>query len=327
MTHYDVFNGDADGLCALQQLRLQQPINNTVLVTGVKRDISLLQQVSAGSGDSVTVLDISLDKNREALLELLGKGATVEYFDHHYAGEIPSHANLTTHIDTSPETCTSLLVNAHLQGAHLAWAVAGAFGDNFHEAARRAAEPLGLDDAKLDELCQLGTCLNYNGYGTDIADLFFHPQQLAELMRPYADPFDFLANEPAYHTLNEGYASDMASAEALEAELVKEKAALYIMPDAPWSRRVSGVYGNLLARNHPERAHAILTRLEDGAFRVSIRAPLSTKMGADELCRQFPSGGGRAAAAGINRLEAIDYDRFIEQFLRQFSGDERRPQA
>jgi hypothetical protein len=196
--------------------------------------------------------------------------------------------------------------------------VAGAFGDNFHEAARRAAEPLGLDKARLDALCQLGTCLNYNGYGNDIADLFFHPRELAELLRPYADPFDFIANEPAYRTLSAGYADDMARAEALEAAFTQEKQALYIMPDAPWSRRVSGVYGNLLARNHPERAHAILTRLEDGAFRVSIRAPLSTKTGADVLCRLFPSGGGRAAAAGINRLEAADYDLFVERFLAQF---------
>jgi len=324
MSHYDVFNGDADGLCALQQLRLQHPIEGAQLVTGVKRDISLLARIDATLGDSVTVLDISLDKNREALQALLEKGVTVEYFDHHFAGEIPSHAHLTTHIDTSPETCTSLLVNDFLQGARRAWAVTGAFGDNFHEAARRAAEPLELEEAQLDALCQLGTCLNYNGYGTDIADLFFHPQALAELLRPYANPFDFIANEPAYRTLSEGYADDLAKAEALEPEFIRDRQALYVMPDAPWSRRVSGVYGNLLARNHPQRAHAILTRLDDGAFRVSIRAPLSTKTGADELCRQFPTGGGRAAAAGINRLEAAEYDHFVAQFLRQFDSPSPR---
>lgn len=318
MSHFDVFNGDADGLCALQQLRLHQPIEDAVLVTGVKRDISLLKRVDAQAGDSVTVLDISLDKNREALSQLLEKGVTVEYFDHHFAGEIPTHINLTAHIDTSPETCTSLLVNAHLKGAHCAWAIAGAFGDNFHDAARRTAEPLGLNAQQLETLCQLGTCLNYNGYGNDIDDLFFHPQTLAERMRCYADPFEFVANEEAYRTLSEGYADDMAKADALKAELVGEKQAIYIMPDAPWSRRVSGVFGNLLARNYPQRAHAILTRLDDGAYRVSIRAPLSTKTGADELCRQFPTGGGRAAAAGINRLEAMDFDLFVQRFKAQF---------
>ena len=63
MGYVDVFNGDADGICALQQLRLAEPIQS-VLVTGVKRDINLLQDVQAGKGDEVTVLDISLDKNR-----------------------------------------------------------------------------------------------------------------------------------------------------------------------------------------------------------------------------------------------------------------------
>jgi len=70
MTHYDVFNGDADGLCALQQLRLAEP-KESRLITGIKRDIKLLSRVDAADGDSVTVLDISLDKNREALQALL----------------------------------------------------------------------------------------------------------------------------------------------------------------------------------------------------------------------------------------------------------------
>jgi hypothetical protein len=319
MSHYDVFNGDADGLCALQQLRLENPIDEAQLITGVKRDIALLQQVEAQAGDSICVLDVSLDKNREALQQALDNGASIEYFDHHFAGEIPQHEKLTTHINTAADVCTSLLVSAHLKHRQLAWAVTGAYGDNLYDVARAAATPLQLDDKQLDTLCELGTCLNYNGYGNDIADLFFHPRELAMLMRPYADPFDFASNEVAYRTLRDGYNDDLAKAEGLQPEIAKEKQALYIMSDAPWSRRVSGVYGNLLARNHPQRAHAILTVLDDGAYRVSIRAPLNNKTGADELCREFPTGGGRAAAAGINRLEAADYDRFIERFLQRFA--------
>jgi hypothetical protein len=41
----DVFNGDADGICALVQLRLAQPVQSK-LVTGVKRDIQLLEGLS-----------------------------------------------------------------------------------------------------------------------------------------------------------------------------------------------------------------------------------------------------------------------------------------
>ena len=46
MTRYDVFNGDADGLCALHQLRLDRPIADVIRVTGVKRDIQLLERVT-----------------------------------------------------------------------------------------------------------------------------------------------------------------------------------------------------------------------------------------------------------------------------------------
>ena len=59
------FNGDADGLCALQQLRLARELSDDVrLTSGVKRDIGLLRWVSAGPGERVTVLDISHTQNR-----------------------------------------------------------------------------------------------------------------------------------------------------------------------------------------------------------------------------------------------------------------------
>lgn len=318
MSHYDVFNGDADGICSLQQLRLHNPIDDAILVTGVKRDISLLRRVEARRGDSITVLDVSLDKNRDDLLRLLDSGCTIDYFDHHFAGEIPSNPNLTTTIDTSPETCTSLLVNIALGGAHAAWAVAGAFGDNFHDAARQAAAPLGLSADQLILLSELGTCLNYNGYGIDIEDLFYHPEALAKAMRPYHDPFDFINSEGVYQTLHAGYHDDMGRAEALKAEEKGKSSAIFILPDEAWARRVSGVYGNLLARVYPERAHAILTRMENGSFRVSVRAPLSTRQGADVLCREFPNGGGRQAAAGINELAVADYSRFVARFQAIF---------
>src|SRR5512135_3375436 len=110
MRHFDVFNGDADGICALHQLRLAEPAESE-LVTGLKRDISLLERVTVSDGDAVTVLDLSLDKNRDALLHLLEAGAAVRYFDHHFPGDIPLHSRLETHIDTAADVCTSLLVD------------------------------------------------------------------------------------------------------------------------------------------------------------------------------------------------------------------------
>src|SRR6185312_14929592 len=80
MRSYDVFNGDADGICALHQLRLADPVDSE-LVTGLKRDIELLKAVPAERGDVVTVLDVSLDRNRAALAALLERGVRVRYFD------------------------------------------------------------------------------------------------------------------------------------------------------------------------------------------------------------------------------------------------------
>ncbi len=317
MACYDVFNGDADGLCALQQLRLADP-RDSVLVTGVKRDIALLDRVTAGEGDEVVALDISLDKNRDALLGLLERGARVRYFDHHYPGEIPEHPGLDSHIETLPDKGTSLLVDDYLGGRYRAWAVVGTFGDNFDAAARRAAESLGLDEAALAALRELGICLNYNGYGARVEDLHFAPDDLFRRLQPYEDPLDFIAGDETFVALREGFAGDMAKARAVAPALADERHAVYVLPADAWARRASGVFANELAQGAPQRAHALLTRLPAGGFVVSVRAPLATKEGADELCRQFPTGGGRKAAAGINDLPDASYDEFVKRFTAAF---------
>ena len=320
MAGFDVFNGDADGICALLQLRRQAPRHNR-LVTGVKRDIALLQRLvgEAGSGDQVTVLDISLDKNRQALEALLAQGVEVHYFDHHYAGEIPRHSCLQAHIDTRATVCTSLLVDQWLDGAQARWAVVGAFGDNLDEPARQRGQALGLTAEYLEQLRQLGQLLNYNGYGASLDDLHFPPAQLFQRLLPYADPLDFMHQDEAFAILRQGFASDTAQARQLRAQLEEPCCAVYILPDEPWARRVSGMLANELARKHPERAHALLTRRPGGSL-VSVRAPLARREGADELCRRFPGGGGRKAAAGINHLPEDAYDSFVTAFRQQFQG-------
>ncbi len=315
---YDVFNGDADGLCALHQLRLAVPVSSE-LVTGVKRDINLLKRVDAQAGDEIIVLDVSLDKNREGLLKALDAGAKVRYFDHHFAGDIPEHDHLEAHINTDANVCTSLLVNGYLKGAYLPWAVVAAFGDNLFDSARSAAAPLNLNEKQVSQLEHLGTLLNYNGYGVTLDDLYFDPKDLYQQMKPFENPFDFIAQSPAYQVLSQGYADDMAKAEVSEAVFLDDKVAAFMMPDEAWSRRVSGVYGNALARIYKDRAHALITRMDHGNYRVSVRAPLSNKTGADELCMSFPTGGGRKAAAGINDLPHDMLEDFIAAFKDTYS--------
>lgn len=90
------------------------------------------------------------------------------------------------------------------------------------------------------------------------------------------------------------------------------------LPDEAWARRVSGVFGNELANQYPDRAHAVITEKQTGDFLVSVRAPLSRKEGAGELVSQFLTGGGRKAAAVINNLPKELLKQFIETFDVQF---------
>ncbi len=317
MAIFDVFNGDADGICALHQLRLAEPAV-AELVTGVKRDIALLGRVQARPGDEVTVLDVSLARNRADLERLLAAGARVRYFDHHFAGEVPRHAGLRASIDPAPERSTSLLVDAHLGGRFRAWAVVGMFGDNLAAAACGAAATLGCSPAALARLRELGVCMNYNSYGATVADLHVAPDELYRRVQPYADPWEFAERDATFQELTAGYRDDMERAAGLRPELQTARHALYVLPAEAWARRVSGVWANALASAAPARAHALLTRLPGGGFVVSVRAPLQAATGADALCRAFATGGGRQAAAGIDRLPDDRYEAFVRAFARAF---------
>lgn len=315
---YDLFNGDADGICALLQLRLAEPREST-LVTGVKRDINLMSKIEPVAGDRVTVLDVSMDKNKDSLVAALEAGAQVFYVDHHYPGEIPQHAGLTSIVNEAPDVCTAALVNGCLDGAHLAWAVTGAFGDNLKDTARSLASGLDISPQDLAALERLGTCINYNGYGPAIEDLHFDPEELYRRLYAARDPLEFATSSADFVKLSEGYDEDMGKAAALQPMHASESVAVFLLPNEAWARRVSGVYSNDLATDNPERGHAVLTEKANGNLLVSVRAPLNNKQGAAELCMQFPTGGGRAAAAGINDLPKDSLDDFVAAFTQAYT--------
>lgn len=317
MSHFDVFNGDADGLCALHQLRLAQP-HSAQLVTGVKRDNALLKRVPARPGDSVTVLDIAMATNREALVALLEQGVSVEYFDHHQAGEPPlSHPGLRASIDLAPDVCTSVLVDRHLNGAHRPWAVVGAFGDALPATARALAATLGLDEGTIDRLARLGECLNYNSYGDTAADQMYRPEELYGLMRPYAEPLGFLAAEPVYGRLDAQYREDLERVMATPALGRDGAAEIYLLPDAPWARRIVGSFANRLKLASPTHAHAILVPNQRGKLTVSLRVPAGAAMSADAFARRH-GGNGRTTAAGVTNLEPAAITAFADDFAGNY---------
>jgi hypothetical protein len=314
MANIDVFNGDADGICALTQLRNAYPLESQ-LVTGVKRDIQLMNKVSANPGDKITVLDISFDKNREGVINALNAGAEVFYVDHHFAGDIPENDKLITRINTSADVCTSLLINGYLKGKFVEWGIVGAFGDNLKKSAGSLAKPLNLSEQQLNKLENLGIYINYNGYGSSLDDLHFTPTDLYQSVSRFATPWGFMEeNLEAFEKLEVGYHQDMSSAQSIKPEFDNQSVAVFLLPNEAWARRVSGVYSNDLANQSPSKAHAVMTLKENGNYLISIRAPLENKIGADELCRRFPTGGGRAAAAGINDLPTDQLQNFIGTF-------------
>jgi len=315
MAHFDAFNGDADGISSIVQLRLAQPLAST-FVTGAKRDILLLDRIDAAAGDTVTALDISLAVNREPLMRLLERGVSVEYFDHHYAGEVPRSPNLVAHIDLSPDVCTGILVDRHLAGRQREWAVVAAFGDNLIDQAFDLASSLMLNTGALDALRDLGDGLTYNSYSDDVRDAIVRPDELAHTLIRCGDPLRFIATHPLFAAIDDARRRDLQCARDVRPARVLDGAVVYILPDAPWTRRVRGIFGNEIANAAPRLAHAVLTSTADGFLRVSLRAPRAAPSGADMLCRQFSEGGGRAAAAGIDRLPANEFETFVD-VLRQ----------
>ncbi|EHJ9980327.1 acetyltransferase [Vibrio parahaemolyticus] len=310
--NYDIFNGDADGIIALLQLRLADPIDSQ-LITGVKRDIKLVEKVDVQAGDELTVLDISMEKNMAGLEQALAQGAHVFYADHHKAGDIPQHGNLDAHIDLDANMCTALIVDKLLEGRFHTWAITAAYGDNLIAKADALADQAGLNNEQKAQLKELGTLINYNGYGSKVDDLHFHPADLYRALVQYISPFEVIEDKASpYYQLQSAYQQDMDAAQAVPATYESDTLKLFELPNTAASRRISGVYGNWLANQNPDSAHAVLTENADGTYTVSLRAPLNNKQGAVAVCGQFPTGGGREAAAGINALRKEDVNAFID---------------
>ncbi len=313
--HYDIFNGDADGIFSLHQYRLENPRSDTQLITGVKRDIRLLSLIENLQNSILTVFDISLDSNRTPLLQLLQQKNSVVYFDHHFAGTIPQSPLLQTYIDPSANTCTSMILNATLGSKYTPWAICGAFGDNLHQLANQHAKEQGLSEHQTGQLQELGELFNYNGYGATIEDLHYHPRELYKAVSPYTNPSDFIENSMELAALRTGYKEDMALVMQVKEMKIPGKNRVYTLPNAAWARRVTGVFSNIRAREQTASAHAVITENKDNSLRISVRAPLDDRRDADTICKLFPTGGGRAAAAGINSLPKDQLEKFLEKFL------------
>jgi hypothetical protein len=309
---FDVCNGDADGLCAVVQWRLHEPAD-AVLVTGLKREIALLQRVPPGAADEVLVCDLSMLRNQDALLRLLDAGVRVRWFDHHVAPPLPPGPLLDAHLDFAPGICSSLLVDRYLGGRFRAWALVGAYGDDMAASAEPIAEAAGFDASARGALRRLGEAINYNAYGASEADVRIAPAALFARMVRHADPLHFARVDPIVAQIERQRHDDLGQLQALAPHWQGPRGCIWQLPDAAWSRRISGTAANAYARADPARAHAVLTVAARDAYTVSVRAPRSDPRGASAFCERF-GGAGREAAAGIDRLPSTQLQAFVEAF-------------
>ena len=58
---------------------------------------------------------------------------------------------------------------------------------------------------------------------------------------------NFISNETSvYNKILDSYCSDISKAQAILPEIEDDNVSIVALPDEPWSRRVIGVYANLL---------------------------------------------------------------------------------
>jgi hypothetical protein len=326
------FNGDADGLIAGHLLYLAGVVPQR-RITGLKRDIRLLRHLTALHQDSrassnpldLYVCDINLADNRGDLVTLLkNPTTTVTWYDHHEPGDIPASPQLKTRIATGRGACTGLLVYADLlaQGkpADPRWAAIAAFGDNLPEAALALLAPLALSPDDLAALREAGELLNYNAYGETPEDVLYQPLAVAERMAEFIDPLAFIRESGLIEPLRQQLREDERMMGAVLPTSGCEGAAVYTLPGTGWARRVGSTFANRAVLADPARAVAVLHPLDDGHFQASIRAPRGRPDAptAASLASEYHSGGGRALAAGINRLQADQVEAFTRRFLDMY---------
>ncbi len=285
------YNGDADGICSMVQWGLVYGIEGH-RVTGVKRDIELLERVNPNPDDEIIVMDISLVRNHARAVELSSQGFDITWFDHHLAGEPID--GITTNVDTSANVCTARIVEKFL-GVESDWAQVALHGDG-----------LSVHSNK-PEFKELGELLNYNGYGADLSDLHFHPDDLLLLCLQAKTPQNFMKTQ-AFMTLKNGFESDLSNAKNIELNN-----GYYLLPNEAWARRVVGVMAHRI--NESGDGPHVIAIDKGETLQVSIRGT----EGIGELCKMF-GGGGRATAGGIDALPKSEITALMKEVYSRRSA-------
>ena len=204
---FDVCNSDADGLCAVRQWRLREPAQAT-LVTGLEREIALLQRVPAVGPTRCWCATSPWPATATRSCHCSSAAWRC-------AGSItmtPARCGCPASWRLSRLRCRDLqrlLVERHLGGAHRAWALVGAYGDALTTVTDRLAAASGFDALQRAALRRLGQAINYNAYGEQLFDLRIAPAELYGVMARHADPFALLATEPVIDEIDDQREADL----------------------------------------------------------------------------------------------------------------------
>ncbi|GIR66806.1 MAG: hypothetical protein CM15mP71_0320 [Candidatus Poseidoniales archaeon] len=150
------------------------------------------------------------------------------------------------------------------------------------------------------EFKELGELLNYNGYGGDLSDLHFHPDDLLLLCLQAKTPQNFMDTQ-AFMTLKNGFESDLSNAKNIE-----PSNGYYLLPNEAWARRVVGVMAHRI--NETGEGPHVIAIDKGETLQVSIRG----SEGIGELCKMF-GGGGRATAGGIDELPKTEITALMNE--------------
>ena len=148
------------------------------------------------------------------------------------------------------------------------------------------------------------------------------PADWSPMVSLFAAPCRLLEG-PLMKRLAEERHADLDRALALAPHRASEHADAYILPNAPWARRVSGSFANQLAAKTPSLAHAVVTPNTRGGYAVSLRGPRGGDFSAASFCRAF-GGGGRREAGGIDHLETTQLDALLDALEHGIERPNRR---
>jgi hypothetical protein len=308
----DVFNGDADGLFAAHQLRLAEPGPDPAagaVVTGLKREIACSNRIDVPAGRRDATARASTSRSaatapRSSACSRRARpcaGSTTTM-----PATCPRHPRLRAHIDTAPETCTSLIVDRELRGAIGAGQWPRPSATTSAPSPTRSAADAGADRGRTGAAARTrrgGQLQRLRRDARRRADRAGGAVCAAGRVMPIrSTSFATTRSSPNWPRAG---AADLAGAVQLRPWRQCGGGAVFVLPDEGWSRRVLGSFRQPAGRAFVDSAFAVLKARAEGGYLASVRAPAGAAEGrrspVPPLRRRRPRRRGRHRPAGRPR--------------------------